>query len=79
MLFDSEGRLLLQQRASSKITFADFWTNTCCSHPLSGMSPDEARSTARETVPFDVGDRERTTTTCSEVEVEALSLSLSKK
>lgn len=27
-------RLLLQQRASSKITFPDMWTNTCCSHPL---------------------------------------------
>lgn len=33
-LFDSENRLLLQQRASEKITFADMWTNTCCSHPL---------------------------------------------
>ncbi|CRK43503.1 hypothetical protein BN1723_016210 [Verticillium longisporum] len=27
-------RLLLQQRASEKITFPDMWTNTCCSHPL---------------------------------------------
>lgn len=27
-------RLLLQQRASEKITFPDLWTNTCCSHPL---------------------------------------------
>lgn len=26
--------LLLQQRASEKITFPDMWTNTCCSHPL---------------------------------------------
>ncbi|KZF23134.1 isopentenyl-diphosphate delta-isomerase [Xylona heveae TC161] len=33
-LFDSENRLLLQQRASEKITFPDMWTNTCCSHPL---------------------------------------------
>lgn len=41
MLFDSQGRLLLQQRASSKITFADVWTNTCCSHPLYGMNPSE--------------------------------------
>lgn len=30
----SDGKLLLQQRASSKITFPDMWTNTCCSHPL---------------------------------------------
>ncbi|KAF1817439.1 Isopentenyldiphosphate isomerase [Eremomyces bilateralis CBS 781.70] len=33
-LFDSENRLLLQQRATEKITFPDMWTNTCCSHPL---------------------------------------------
>jgi isopentenyl-diphosphate delta-isomerase len=33
-LFDSEDRLLLQQRATEKITFPDMWTNTCCSHPL---------------------------------------------
>jgi len=33
-LFDSSNRLLLQQRASEKITFPDMWTNTCCSHPL---------------------------------------------
>jgi isopentenyl-diphosphate delta-isomerase len=33
-LFDSQDRLLLQQRASEKITFPDLWTNTCCSHPL---------------------------------------------
>ncbi|SCU89429.1 LAFA_0E17964g1_1 [Lachancea sp. 'fantastica'] len=33
-LFNSDGKLLLQQRASEKITFPDLWTNTCCSHPL---------------------------------------------
>ncbi|KLJ09332.1 isopentenyl-diphosphate delta-isomerase [Blastomyces silverae] len=33
-LFDSQKRLLIQQRASEKITFPDMWTNTCCSHPL---------------------------------------------
>lgn len=33
-LFNNEGKLLLQQRATEKITFADMWTNTCCSHPL---------------------------------------------
>jgi isopentenyl-diphosphate delta-isomerase len=40
-LFDSQNRLLLQQRASDKITFPDVWTNTCCSHPLSGYEPPE--------------------------------------
>ncbi|KAJ5453529.1 Isopentenyl-diphosphate Delta-isomerase [Penicillium daleae] len=36
-LFDSKNRLLLQQRATEKITFPDMWTNTCCSHPLGGV------------------------------------------
>nr|AYV97147.1 isopentenyl diphosphate isomerase/squalene synthase [Haslea ostrearia] len=41
-LFDeSTGELLLQQRASTKITFPNVWTNTCCSHPLHGMEPPE--------------------------------------
>ncbi|GME35264.1 hypothetical protein GTA08_BOTSDO13507 [Neofusicoccum parvum] len=33
-LFDERNRILLQQRASEKITFPNMWTNTCCSHPL---------------------------------------------
>ena len=40
-LFNSEGKLLLQQRAKSKVTFPRVWTNTCCSHPLYGYSPCE--------------------------------------
>ncbi|KAJ9623249.1 isopentenyl-diphosphate delta-isomerase idi1 [Taxawa tesnikishii (nom. ined.)] len=42
-LFDKKNRLLLQQRATEKITFPDMWTNTCCSHPL-GV-PGETGST----------------------------------
>ena len=34
LLFDENGRLLLQKRASHKITFPDVWANTVCSHPL---------------------------------------------
>lgn len=33
-LFNSENKLLLQQRAGCKITFPLMWANTCCSHPL---------------------------------------------
>jgi isopentenyl-diphosphate delta-isomerase len=33
-LFNEKNELLLQQRATEKITFPDLWTNTCCSHPL---------------------------------------------
>lgn len=33
-LFNEDNQLLLQQRASSKLTFPNVWTNTCCSHPL---------------------------------------------
>lgn len=39
--FDQEDRLLLQQRASDKITFPGVWTNTCCSHQLTGFEPSE--------------------------------------
>lgn len=34
LIFDSQGRLLVQQRASEKITFPAVWANSCCSHPL---------------------------------------------
>ena len=40
-IFNPEGKLLLTQRASSKITFPGVWTNTACSHPLVGMVPNE--------------------------------------
>lgn len=33
-MFNSEGKLLLQQRSAEKITFPAYWANTCCSHPL---------------------------------------------
>ena len=33
-LFNNQNQLLMQQRATEKITFPDMWTNTCCSHPL---------------------------------------------
>ena len=43
LLFDSQKRLLLQRRASDKVTFPDVWANSCCSHPLhSDEEMDEA-------------------------------------
>lgn len=33
-LFDASGRMLLQKRAGTKVTFARHWTNAVCSHPL---------------------------------------------
>lgn len=34
LIFDKRDRFLLTQRASCKITFPDYFTNACCSHPL---------------------------------------------
>ncbi|KAF2152443.1 isopentenyl-diphosphate delta isomeras-like protein 1 [Myriangium duriaei CBS 260.36] len=47
-LFNSKEELLLQQRATEKITFPDMWTNTCCSHPL-GV-PGETGSTLETSI-----------------------------
>ncbi|VDP88070.1 unnamed protein product [Echinostoma caproni] len=36
--------LLMQQRAASKLTYPNLWSNTCCSHPLSNVpGEDEPR------------------------------------
>ena len=40
-LFNDNNELMLQQRAATKITFPNVWTNTCCSHPLSGFGGSE--------------------------------------
>jgi isopentenyl-diphosphate delta-isomerase len=43
----SDGKLLLQQRASEKITFPDMWTNTCCSHPLDDFEEEKIEARQR--------------------------------
>ncbi|XP_040922325.1 isopentenyl-diphosphate Delta-isomerase 1 [Toxotes jaculatrix] len=42
-IFNSEEKLLLQQRSDAKITFPGCFTNTCCSHPLHTDSELEER------------------------------------
>ena len=61
-LFNSEGKLLLQQRATAKITFPECFTNTCCSHPLyrpeeleDGMSAMGVRRAARRKLEHELG------------------------
>ncbi len=41
-IFDSEGRLLLQERALDKYHSGGLWTNTCCSHPRPGEELETA-------------------------------------
>ena len=41
-IFDSEGRMLLQQRAGKKYHGAWLWTNACCSHPMPGETVEDA-------------------------------------
>lgn len=36
IVWDSEGRMLLQQRDSGKYHSGGLWTNTCCGHPRPG-------------------------------------------
>ncbi|GHJ41847.1 isopentenyl-diphosphate Delta-isomerase [Streptomyces sp. TS71-3] len=38
-LFDSDGRMLLQQRALGKYHSPGVWSNSCCGHPYPGESP----------------------------------------
>jgi len=52
-IFNPEGEMLLTQRAASKITFPSVWTNTCCSHPLVGMTPNEVDDPATAYPQFD--------------------------
>ena len=41
-LVNSDGRMLLQRRASGKYHSAGLWTNACCSHPRPGEAADRA-------------------------------------
>ena len=41
-IFDSKGKMLLQQRSSQKYHGAHLWTNACCSHPFPNEKIEEA-------------------------------------
>lgn len=41
-VFDESGRLLLQRRAPGKRLWPGYWSNSCCSHPRSGESMEQA-------------------------------------
>jgi isopentenyl-diphosphate delta-isomerase len=43
-IFDTKGRMLLQQRSNEKYHGARLWSNTCCSHPFPGEKIEEAAS-----------------------------------
>ena len=49
-LFDTDGRMLLQQRALEKYHSPGVWSNTCCGHPYPAEPPfvAAARRTAEE-------------------------------
>jgi isopentenyl-diphosphate delta-isomerase len=55
VLFDDEGRMLLQRRAAEKYHSAGLWSNTCCGHPRPGESvEDAARRRLRDELGIDV-------------------------
>ncbi len=41
-IFNSNGRMLLQQRAMSKYHSPGLWTNACCSHPFPNEETEKA-------------------------------------
>ena len=41
-VFDTDNRLLMSQRALSKLTFPGLWTNSVCGHPLLGETVEAA-------------------------------------
>jgi isopentenyl-diphosphate delta-isomerase len=41
-LFDTEGSVLIQQRAAGKMLWPGYWSNACCSHPRPGEAVEAA-------------------------------------
>jgi isopentenyl-diphosphate delta-isomerase len=51
-IFNSNGHMLLQQRADTKYHSAGLWTNACCSHPAPG---EEVKSAAERRLQEELG------------------------
>jgi isopentenyl-diphosphate delta-isomerase len=51
-VFDSRGRMLLQQRAANKYHSGGLWSNTCCGHPRHG---EDTRAAARRRLIEEMG------------------------
>lgn len=64
LVFDSRGRILLQQRAAMKYHWPLAWANTCCSHPRPGEDVlSAAHRRLQEEMGFDCPLEERFTFT----------------
>ncbi|HLC77295.1 MAG TPA: isopentenyl-diphosphate Delta-isomerase [archaeon] len=42
IILNNKDEMLITKRASTKKTWHDFWSNTCCSHPRKGETPEAA-------------------------------------
>ncbi|CAG9565551.1 unnamed protein product [Danaus chrysippus] len=55
-LFNKRGDMFLQRRSSQKVTYPDYYTNACCSHPLLiDGKPEDIITAARRRVNFELG------------------------
>jgi len=53
-IYNSQGEILLQERAKTKYHSGGLWTNTCCGHPRPGEGTKEAaRRRLQEEMGFD--------------------------
>jgi isopentenyl-diphosphate Delta-isomerase len=54
-VFNSKGKLLLQQRATKKYHSGGLWTNACCGHPAPGeILSESARKRLKEEMGFEI-------------------------
>lgn len=55
-LFNKRGDMLLQRRSSQKVTYPDYYTNACCSHPLYiDGKPEDVITAARRRLNYELG------------------------